>query len=238
MKEINCIGSVADVFIKVRTEIDPFFLLPDNPEDVRTTEADVEVNDEEYDLTKWLPKSDFGHYCPVTYVRDGWLCKGNREFESTIGGKTFWFAGEAEQALFKFNPTKFLENLTLPLAPPPPKIMLVGMKGSGVSTQIQKLCKKFKIESCELMPDFLAVMKSEKEKRKRARLLARGFRPLPEAEEGEEPPVDPEIEEEGEEFNPADQEKLLLQMVLPSSRSLVYDGNWTSLPEDAVSMPL
>jgi len=43
VKEINCAGSIEDVFIRIRTELDPFFLLPDNPEDYRTTEGDVDV---------------------------------------------------------------------------------------------------------------------------------------------------------------------------------------------------
>lgn len=97
MKEINCAGTIDEVLIRIRTELDPFFLVPDNAEDYRTTEADVEVDEDVYDATKWLPKSDFGHYCPVTYVKNNWLHKGSREFESTIHGKTYWFAGEAEQ---------------------------------------------------------------------------------------------------------------------------------------------
>jgi hypothetical protein len=96
VREINCTGTPEEVFIRIRTDIDPFFVLPDNPEDNRTTEADVEVNEDEYSETKWLPKGDFGHYCPVTYVRKGWLCKGNKEFETTVDGRTYWFAGEAE----------------------------------------------------------------------------------------------------------------------------------------------
>lgn len=84
VKDINCTGTPEEVFIRIRTEIDPFFLLTDASEDNRTTEADVEINDDEYDATKWLPKGDFGHYCPVTYVKYGWLCKGNKEFESLV----------------------------------------------------------------------------------------------------------------------------------------------------------
>jgi hypothetical protein len=42
----------------------------DNPEDVRTT---ADLGDED----KRLPKGDFGDYCPVTYVKDNWLAKGD-----------------------------------------------------------------------------------------------------------------------------------------------------------------
>ena len=69
IREISCLGKAEDVFIKIRTEIDPFFVLPDKPEDNRTTADDVTIEDEESGLpTKWLPKSDFGDYCPVTFV--------------------------------------------------------------------------------------------------------------------------------------------------------------------------
>jgi len=122
--------------------------------------------DEEYvDPTIWLPKSDFGHYCPVTYVKNNWLHKGSREFESTINGKTYWFAGEAEQAEFKFNPTRFLSDIKLPLAPPPPKICIIGMKGSGVTTQIDMLAKKFKIEKSNMLDDYMKCLNAEKNNR-------------------------------------------------------------------------
>lgn len=88
--------------------------------------------------------------------------------------------------------------------------MLVGMKGSGVTTQIEKLCDKFKIDSLKLLPAYLEALQTEKNKRERTRLLARGFRPLPEAEEGEEEPVDPEIVEDPEDFDRAVHEREVL----------------------------
>ena len=130
--DINGVGSVADVFIRIRAAIDPFFLRVDNPDDVRTS---AELDEE----AKRLPKGDFGDYCPVTYTKDNWLVKGSQEFETTVYGKTYWFAGEKEQEEFKFNPARFLTGFggaqSLPLAPPPPKIMILGSKGSGVTTQ-------------------------------------------------------------------------------------------------------
>jgi hypothetical protein len=51
--------------IKIRTKLDPFFTLVDNADDVRTS-ADLDMDDEN---TKRLPKSDFGDYCPVTYIK-------------------------------------------------------------------------------------------------------------------------------------------------------------------------
>lgn len=88
-KEIECTGTEEEVFIRIKTEIDPFFTLTDVPDDVPAT-ADL---DEE---ARRLPKGDFGDYCPVTYVNQNFLVKGNPEFESSIMGKTYLFAGEKE----------------------------------------------------------------------------------------------------------------------------------------------
>lgn len=88
-KEISGVGDVDTVAIRIRAEIDPFFVRVDNPEDVRVT-ADLGEDD------KRLPKGDFGDYCPVTYVKDGWLSKGDPLFESTVYGKTYVFVGEKE----------------------------------------------------------------------------------------------------------------------------------------------
>lgn len=59
----------------------------------------------------------------------------------------------------------------LPLQPPAPKIMLIGNKGSGVTTQIQMLAEKFKLQEFELQKEYLTKLKLEKEKRQRSRLL-------------------------------------------------------------------
>jgi hypothetical protein len=119
------------------------------------------------------------------------LQRGNPELEETVYGKTYLLAGEKEQAEFVEQPAKFLvasnPNLSLPLPPPPPKVMVVGMKGSGVTTQIQKLCRKYKLEELGLKEKFLEQLAAEKEVRKRRRGLDRGFKPPPPLEEGEEP---------------------------------------------------
>jgi len=151
--EIDCTGKSEEAFIKLRTKLDPFFLLCDNPDDVRTS-ADLNLADEE-NPDKRLSKSDFGDYCPVTYVKHGFIVKGQAELESFLYGKTYRFATEEDKKEFEFNPTLFLQGINSPLTPPPPKIMIIGLKGSGVSTQIKMLCDKFKIDSLDLMTEFL-----------------------------------------------------------------------------------
>ena len=101
MKEISCNGAIDEVFIRIRTECDPFYLKVDNGEDGRVS---ADLGDED----RPLPRGDFGVYCPVTFVKDQWLFRGNVEFEATVNGKTYWMGGEKELEEFKINPTKFL----------------------------------------------------------------------------------------------------------------------------------
>lgn len=235
--EVDCNGSNKDVFIKLQTKIDPFFTQADSEEIKFDWSSLPQPEDAADDYQRRGPKSDFGDYCPVTYCNSGFLVKGKSDFESFIFGKSYRFAGEKEQEEFKFNPDAFLAKATIPLPPPEPKIMLVGMKGAGVTTQIEKLCKKFKINSLTLKNEFLELMKTEKNKRKRARLLARGFKepePVDEADENAEPVVDEEIENDTPEFQDAigDHYKELFQSIMPAAKPIVMDGHWTTLPEE------
>jgi hypothetical protein len=57
-------------------------------------------------------------------------------------------------------------------------------------------------------------MRKEKESRKRRRLLNRGFKPpLPAEEEGQDPPPDPEIEDDPEDFDKEAHEKELMRLI-------------------------
>ena len=96
------------------------------------TSADLEEEDPK------IPRGNFADFCPVTFVNDNWLVKGSSEFEATVHGKAHFFAGEKELEEFKFNPHKFMihDSEKLPLKPSNPKIMITGLKGSGVTTQI------------------------------------------------------------------------------------------------------
>ena len=56
VREISCNGNIDTVLIRIRNEIDPFYLKVDNPDDVRTS-GDLGEEDRK------LPKGDFGDYC-------------------------------------------------------------------------------------------------------------------------------------------------------------------------------
>ena len=113
--------------------------------------------------------------------------------------------------------------------------MILGMKGAGTAPQIKKICDKYKVKELKLKDEFMSKMASEKEIRKRRRLLDRGFRPPPPVEEGEEPQVDEEIENDPEDFVKEDHEKELIKMVCPSDKALIIDGTWDGFPDDVVS---
>ena len=162
LKEVDCNGTPEEVFIKLRTALDPFFLKPDNPENCIMS---AELEEDEDGNKKRLPKSDFGDYCPVTFVDEGYMVKGDPEQESLVYGKTYLFSSEREKAIFDKDPVKYMiaytGKQTLPLQPPAPKIMLIGNKGAGVTTQIRMLCDKFKLDEFELQKEFLDKVKSE-----------------------------------------------------------------------------
>lgn len=192
------------------------------------------------DVPRRGPKSDFGDYCPVTYCKSGFLVKGKADFESFVFGKSYRFAGEKEQEEFKFNPDAFLSQVQIPLPPPEPKIMIIGQKGSGVTTQIDKLCKRFKIDALNLGEKFVELFKAEKAKRRRLRLLTRGFKE-PEVNDDDpeaEQPVDEELENDPEDFKGEIERHYqeLFQRIMPADKPLVMDGNWTTvgkeIPED------
>jgi len=62
VRDIDCAGNEEDVFIKIRKEIDPFFLQTDDPENIKVSE---EYDEEEKHR---IQKGDFSDYCPVTWV--------------------------------------------------------------------------------------------------------------------------------------------------------------------------
>jgi len=230
--EISATGSIDDVCIRIRMNIDPFYLRVDNPDENR---ANADLGEED----RRLPKSDFGDYCPVTYVNSGFMQKGNPEMEVTVFGKTYTFAGEKEMEEFKFNPTKFMivKNgaASLPLAPPAPKVMVLGVKGAGITTQINNICSKYKLESLNLKEAFLQKLADMKQERRRRRLLNRGFRPpLPADEETGEVPPDPEINDDPEDFDKEANEREAFRSVFDKNKGLVIDGTWNGFPEETV----
>lgn len=107
MKDLS--GSIEDVHFKIRSKLDPFFTRPEDTTDDIRTSADYE----EEEIHR-MPKGDFGDYCPVTYVDDGYLVKGQVDEEGGepnelyVHGKRYFFAGTKEMEAFKKNPSKYM----------------------------------------------------------------------------------------------------------------------------------
>lgn len=76
--------------------------------------------------------------------------------------------------------------------------MIMGTKGSGITTQIKKLCEKYKLDDLCLKEAFHSKTNEEKEKRARRKLLDRGFKPPVLDEDGN---IVAEEEEADEEFD-------------------------------------
>lgn len=139
MEMKDCTGTADEVHFKIRSRLDPFFTRPDDTTDNIRTSADYE----EEEIHR-MPRSDFGDYCPVTYVDAGFLVKGGADEEGGdpnelyVRGKRYFFAGEEEMKKFKNDPSRYMivqnQGASLPLAPPPPKFLITGNKCAGIST--------------------------------------------------------------------------------------------------------
>lgn len=181
----DCTGSIDEVHFKIRSKLDPFFTRPDDTTDDIRTSADYEEEE-----IQRLPRCDFGDYCPVTYVDDGFLVKGGSDEdggepnELYVNGKRYFFAGTKEMDKFKKNPAKYMivqsKSTFAPIQAPAPKFMITGNKCAGITTQISMLCEKFKLEPLELMESFNKRQAAELKARQRKRLLERGFKGMPE----------------------------------------------------------
>lgn len=89
------------------------------------------------------------------------------------------------------------------------------------------LAKKFKLDTLDLRDAFLDKLISEREIRKRRRLLDRGFKAIPEPEDPEEPmPEDEEIENDPDDWDKEQHERDLVRMISDCSKGLIIDGTW------------
>ena len=68
--------------------------------------------------------------------------------------------------------------------------------------------------------------------RRRKRLLERGFKGIPEPEEGEEKEPDAEILDDPEDFDKAAQDVADLRSVIDAKKGLIIDGNWRQQGEE------
>jgi len=90
VKEISINGSIHEVFNRIRTQLDPFFIKFDDDNMVR---AAADVNEEE-EIP--ISMSEYGPFCPITFRDEGWLLIGKKDFEAQVRQKRYSFFGEKE----------------------------------------------------------------------------------------------------------------------------------------------
>ena len=111
--------------------------------------------------------------------------------------------------------------------------MFIGVRGSGLHTQLELLNEKYKIPILNLKEEILKLLEFEKKNRRRQRFLNRTFKPI-EVDEDGKPIEDPEIEEENSEF---DKKKHELEMILKLMNSLdesFINGNFFDVDQETV----
>lgn len=126
IKEIPISGTVEEVYNNIRTAIDPFFIKADDDGFVKVA-GDVDEEGGDFPLT-W---GEYGPFCPVTLKDDGWLIPG-KEFEAIVRGTRHKFFSEDLQAKFKARTYDYIKGPRIKV--PPPRVMIVGVRGSGVKT--------------------------------------------------------------------------------------------------------
>lgn len=109
----------------------------------------------------------------------------------------------------------------------------MGDRGAGTSSLIRSLCEKFKLDEFMLKQEFVKKQNEEKQKRKRARLLNKGFAPPSGFDEETGKPIpDPDVENEPESFNQEENDIEVMRSIMDASKGLIIDGSWRKMNED------
>ena len=74
---------------------------------------------------------------------------------------------------FKENPTKYIKKDHLEIAP---RVMVMGQRGAGLKTQLQKLNQQTKIPILNFKDTLIQLLENEKAKRKSERYYNKGFK--------------------------------------------------------------
>ncbi|CAG9329088.1 unnamed protein product [Blepharisma stoltei] len=228
--EIPIVGSEEEVHNLICRKLDPFYVQIDAPE-INIVKDDVEEGKVP------LPLGEYGKYDPVVMKEDKWIIPGSEEFEVQSFGKRYIFAGEAEMEKFNKNPLSYISQE--PVVVPQPHLMVFGSRGSGVNTMVSLVSQNYQVESVPLKNLYLKVIAEEQLKRRKERLLRKGFTPKEETDEPYDPlNDDPEITEEAEDFNQALHEQKMMRDLLKGDKPLIINSRWFDIEEEKVSQNL
>lgn len=231
--EIQIAGTEDQVHEKICKSLDPFYIQLEDPDNVISKE-------EAGELAIAATFGEYGPYDPVVLTEQNWLMKGADEFEVQSLGKRYTFVSEVEMEKFK-NSSKNQYITVAPTQVPQPHITVTGPRGSGVQTVLSQLSEKYQLPSFNLKKIYLEYLEEEKFKRRKNRLLKRGFVPK-ETNDDDEPydPLlhDPDITEEDEGFDRALSERSAMQKVLQGTVPYIINSKWFEVDEEKVSQGL
>jgi YHS domain-containing protein len=160
-------------------------------EEEQQEEEEEDEEDDNFDPILKDKKTQFGetnHYCPVTLFNEGILMPGNPELQGKFREKIYRFASEDCKASFLENPEHYLPSGNKRVKIPAPRILILGPRGSGKTTQARYLAERLDLFHIKFR-DFLQEMIIGKTKKMCE----------PEKEEDKEPEKEEEKEEDEEE---------------------------------------
>lgn len=266
--EVALEASEEHQFVQIRKHIDPFYQVVEDPtmaadipdpDEWTPEEVDPEAEGEDAEPQERpvIPWGTCGMYCPVTLKEQRWLYPGQKDFQHSYNNRVFATANEAASEAFLREPVKYVPVEKEPILPPP-RIMVTGPTGSGVSKQCEMLSEVYKIPVLKLeeawrakINEKLQVFKDAKKEAARKEALEQpmtndeglawpdGWLPpveKPPAEEGEEEEAPPEPEPEDDGLDDEQREVqfvLAMKDVLGShSGACIIDGTWFKDLED------
>lgn len=108
-------------------------------------EMEEEDEDETFDPSTKDKKTKFGetnHYCAVSLKTNGVLVPGNSELQAKYREKLYRFSSEESKAQFIEDPELYLPKKNERLKAPATRMIIIGPRGSGKSTQARILANK------------------------------------------------------------------------------------------------
>ena len=183
---------------------------------------------------------EYGSHDPIVYMKDHWLMPGSEDFELTAYERVYRFAGELEMEEFRNRPQDYI--IEHPIKIPPPHVMLIGVRGAGVKTQIGVLSEKYQLPVRNLRDEFVESVQQTKRERLKKRILRVGFK-APDAFDDDEdeynielpdPGEDPEVMDEAEDFDRDRHEYESMRSLLNGKDAAIMNGNWYDVDEDTV----
>lgn len=178
-----------------------------------------------------------GLYDPVTLATEGWMQPGNKDFKTNFHGKEYIFTGEKELNQFELNPHLYYLPNPSTFSP---HLLLLGVRGSGVTTQATILSNTYQLPLLNLRSTLTTALDTSAKARRHHRYLVRGFKPDENYEEtglyqvAEE--ADPEVAEEEAEFDRTKHEVEVMREILTDKPAIIV-GNWVEIG-DKVTTPL